>query len=185
MTPYTSEFKYQHFNSPGEAHELTFTCFHRKRFLKSRMPKEILSDAINLAAARLDFHVWAYVFMPEHIHIIIFPCVESYSVSQILKTIKQSSSRRIINFLKANKPSALRNLETGLKDPKYRFWQDGGGYDRNYWTTSEILKQVTYIHENPVVEGLCENAVEWEWSSARFWETGEKGPVVVNLEHFQ
>jgi len=54
-------------------------------------------------------------------------------------------------------------LETGLSGRKYHFWQKGGGYDRNYITPKEIIKQVNYIHDNPVRKGLVDGPEEWDW----------------------
>jgi len=36
-----------------------------------------------------------------------------------------------IHFLKENNPSGLSKLSTSQNYRKYRFWQKGGGYDRN------------------------------------------------------
>jgi putative transposase len=60
-------------NECGHAHELTFSCFHRYAFLKAERTCQWLADAIDEARKRLDFAVWAYVFMPEHVHIIVYP----------------------------------------------------------------------------------------------------------------
>src|SRR4029077_21068189 len=50
---------------------------------------------------------------------------------------------------------------------RHRFWQPGGGYDRNI-TSSEALRAVIeYIHAKPVRRGLVARAEDWEWSSAR------------------
>jgi putative transposase len=124
----------------------------------------------------------AWVFMPEHLHLMILPCMEIYSISDILKSIKQPVARRMIGLLKKKNPGALKFLDTGLERPRYRFWQDGGGYDRNYWSTDEVIKKVNYIHRNPVARGLVEHECDWKWSSAREWTMGEKGCVPVELE---
>ena len=171
-------------NIPGHAHELTFSCYKRKPFLKSNSINLILAESINKARQKHCFEVWAYVFMPEHVHILLYPKEEIYSISDILKSIKQSSSRRIINHLRENKPSSLVYLETGISGRKYRFWQKGGGYDRNYYKPKEIIKQVYYIHDNPVRRGLVDGPEEWHWSSAGFWMLEEEGPVVVERENF-
>ncbi len=35
-----------------------------------------------------------------------------------------------------------------------RFWQRGGGYDRNIHTAEELWEKITYIHRNPVKRKL-------------------------------
>jgi len=45
-----------------------------------------------------------------------------------------------------------------------RFWQRGGGYDRNFWSPKHTWQTIDYIHANPVVRGLCAGNVDWSWS---------------------
>ncbi len=52
---------------------------------------------------------------------------------------------------------------------KPRFWQKGGGFDRNVRTTTEFSREVRYIHRNPVERGLVDEAGDWRWSSVRWW----------------
>ncbi len=181
---YRKDPNLKRYNIPGHAHELTFSCYKRKTFLKSKYANHFLADAINKSRERYNFEVWAYVFMPEHVHLLIFPRNEEYAISEILKSIKVSSSKRTVYFLGRKFPGALIHLETGLVKPKHRFWQHGGGYDRNYWEREKIIQQVEYIHNNPVRRGFVENPCEWTWSSAKFWMTGEDGPVLVERDYF-
>ena len=176
--------KCHRFNIPGHAHDLTFSCFQRKTFLKSGYAKQFLVEAINASRVKYQYDIWAWVFMPEHVHLLIFPRPETYSISDILRSIKQPVAQRMVRFLKKRSPKALVHLETGLRRPQYRFWQDGGGYDRNYWSTKEIHEQTKYIHNNPVKRGLVDTAVEWEWSSAREWILGEEGVIPIDRESF-
>ena len=176
--------KRKSFNDPGHAHELTCSCFKKQTFLKSENAKTMLASAINNARIKYQFDIWAWVFMPEHFHMMIFPRLEIYSISDILKAIKQPVAQKMVNLLKEKNPKALRYLETGLASPRYRFWQDGGGYDRNYWKAEEIRIQVDYIHNNPVKRGLVESAIEYEWSSAREWLTGEISMIHIKRESF-
>jgi hypothetical protein len=37
---------------------------------------------------------------------------------------------------------------------------------------------IAYIHQNPVRRGLVESAVDWVWSSARFY-AGEKDALIT------
>jgi putative transposase len=176
--------EYQRFNIPGNAHELTFSCYKRQPLFKWDQVNEILADAIERASDIYNFDVWAYVFIPEHVHLMIFPLDEEYSTSNILRSIKQSVSRKVINKLRESNPDMLKYLNTGLKHPKYRFWQDGGGYDRNYYDPESIRKQVDYIHANPVRRGFVDDPVDWKWSSAKNWSSGKHGPCNICIGSF-
>ncbi len=174
--------KYQHFNVPGHAHALNFSCFRNLPLLKYAFTKQIVAQAIIRAGRLHDFAIVAWLFMPDHVHLLIFPRREEYSISDILRSIKQSSANKAIPVIRERSPKLLARIETGLARPRYRFWQDGGGYDRNLRTQDAILAEVQYIHDNPVKKGLVMTATEWKWGSARGWLVGEKGEIPLDLE---
>src|SRR4051794_35161592 len=94
-------------NTPGHAHYLTFSCFQRKPFLNRDRTRAWLIDAINLSRRNHAFDLWAWVIMPEHSHLLIFPTQDIYSISGILSTIKQSVAKRAIAFVRAQSPDFL------------------------------------------------------------------------------
>jgi putative transposase len=59
----------------------------------------------------------------------------------------------------------------------YRFWQRGGGYDRNITDPATLRTMIEYIHNNPVRRGLVRYPADWPWSSARFYEGYRDVPV--------
>jgi putative transposase len=120
------------FNVPGEAHELTFSCYHKFSFLKAEQTAEWLADAINQARVKLDFAIWAYVFMPDHVHLIVWPRKPVYKIENILSAIKEPTGRRAVAFLAENAPHWLARISRRRgKKVERHFWQPGGGFDRN------------------------------------------------------
>jgi len=63
----------------------------------------------------------------------------------------------------------------------YRFWQPGGGYDRNLRSVRDVREKIQYIHENPVRRSLVDKAEDGAWSSAREWTTGQVGTVPMDM----
>ncbi len=176
--------KYARFNVPGHAHALTFGCFRNRRFLDCSRTRLYVIEALNRARETHSFDVWAFVIMPDHVHLLVWPRQEAYSVSEILKSIKLPVAMKAISFLKANGPEMLRSMETGLRAPRYRFWQDGGGYDKNITDCDEMLKLIEYMHDNPVRKSLVETPDAWYWSSARAWLYGDTHPLKIDRESF-
>ena len=169
-------------NITGQAHELTFSCYRNRPFLKSTRICNYLIDAIEQAIKKHHFHLWAYVFMPNHVHLLICPQKAEYSISNILKSIKQSVARKAIDYLKENNTDGLQQLYTGQASQIYRFWQAGGGYDRNITVEKTLIKVVRYIHNNPVRAGLVNQADEWIYSSAKDWENKTQGRLRLDIE---
>ncbi len=66
-----------------------------------------MTDAMNRARELHSFHVWAYVLMPEHVHLLIWPTEEEYSISKILKCMKQSVATRALAYVKEHSPDLL------------------------------------------------------------------------------
>ncbi len=176
--------KCKRYDTPGEAHELTFSCYLNQSFLTDDRTRYYLVDAINKAKIKHQFDLWAYVFMLEHVHLLIWPTQNVYSTSEILKSIKQSVSRRAIGYIRKHNPGKLHLMATNQKYGKYRFWQDGGGYDRNMRTRVALINSVEYIHNNPVRRGLVANPGDWKWSSFLQWEGYQEGLLQINLDSF-
>jgi len=176
--------KYTRHNIPGCAHGLSFSCYRNRKFLNRRRTRLYLIDAINTAREKHSFDLWAYVIMPEHVHLLIFPRYDEYSISDILRSIKQPVARRAIAFLRRNHPDLLRLMENGKKHHPYSFWQDGGGYDRNIRNHAELVRFLEYAHNNPVRRGLVEHPEQWYWSSASEWLSNTPGPILIDRESF-
>ncbi|HOD84274.1 MAG TPA: transposase, partial [Phycisphaerae bacterium] len=174
----------QRWNTAWQAHGLTFSCYRRQAFLAKDRTRGYLADAVNRARETHGFHVWAYVFMPEHVHLLLWPAKEKYSMSLILQSVKQSASRRAVAWLRANDPAGLRLLATGQRDRPWQFWQDGGGHDRNIRNAKALRDFFTYIHYNPVKRGLVAQPEDWQWSSARDWNGLAAGPIPIDKQSF-
>lgn len=174
----------QHYDEPCGTHALTFSCFKRRPFLKSDRTRGYMADAINQARTKHGFHLWAYVFMPEHVHLLIWRPDGASSVRAILLSMKQSVARRALIYLRRNNPAGLRVLATGQKHTPYRFWLDGSGYDRTMDSRTALHNMVDYIHGNPVRRGLCLYSDDWKWSSAAEWAGMAPGPVPIDSDTF-
>ena len=129
-------------NQPGQAHELTFGCYRNQNFLSSSRVCKWLAESIEQARVAQQFSLWAYVFMPNHVHLLLCPMGEQYSIPAILKAIKTPVAIQAIRYLKVKNPPGLAKLATGQDYRNYRFWQKGGGYDRNISEPNTLLNTV-------------------------------------------
>jgi putative transposase len=165
------EHRRRSFDEPGHAHGLTFSCYRRIRFLRAERPCRWLAAAVEAARRRMGFDLWAFVFMPEHVHLIVRPHDPGARVAAVLKAIKQPVGRRAIGHLERHAPRWLPRLTRRRNGRVERlFWQPGGGYDRNLTEPSTLAATLAYLHENPVRRGLVERAGDWRWSSAGWYE---------------
>jgi hypothetical protein len=83
----------RHYHDPGHCHELTFSCYHRWPLLTNNLWRSLLSEAIDRATRRHDDHLAAFVYMPEHVHLLVFPgCANRRSPNRRRSTICSKAS---------------------------------------------------------------------------------------------
>jgi putative transposase len=161
----------QAYNDAGHAHELTFSCYQRFPFLSKDRTCQWLADAIAEARDELRFSCWAYVFMPDHVHLIVHPHDRVYDASEFLRRIKEPVGRRAVAYLRREAPEWLEKIRVQHgKRVEHHFWQPGRGHDRNIVNTQTLQRMIDYVHLNPVRKGLVEHARDWKWSSAGWFE---------------
>lgn len=155
----------------GHAHQLTFSCFQRLPLLSKDRTRRWFVEALDKARQRRDFALWAYVIMPEHVHVIVWPRQADYEIRLIRTALKVPVQRKALAYLRQKNSAFIEKLrdEQPNGDVHYRLWQRGGGYDRNITELGMLQQMIEYIHNNPVRRGLVEKATDWRWSSARFY----------------
>ncbi|MCE9552687.1 MAG: transposase [Planctomycetes bacterium] len=170
MIPHRKRIK--HYEDPSHCRELTFSCYQRLPLLTNDSWREELSHAIDRAGERHRWRLAAFVFMPEHVHLLLFPLQNAAKIDLLLKAIKRPVSWKIKQSLPVESP--LRRKLTIRQRPEvetFRFWQEGPGYDRNLEHLDSVLASMDYFHMNPVRRGLCDRADRWRWSSAKHFLT--------------
>jgi putative transposase len=163
----------KHYHEPGDAHELTFSCYHRMPLLTNDAWRGYLADSINAACRNQCFRLVAFVFMPEHVHLLTLPEGPAPELGVFLAAVKRPVSAKVRDDLAASQSRLLGRLTLREREGKcvFRYWQEGPGYDRNLQRDESVLAAIDYIHNNPVRRGLCRSATQWLWSSARFYAT--------------
>ncbi len=165
----------------GHAHELTVSCFQRFQFLSKDRTREWFVEALSNARCELEFDLWAYVIMPEHVHVLVYPRGNDTLAGRIRGAIKEPVARKAIKYLEERAPEWIPKIsvQEGQR-VRRRFWQAGGGYDRNGIKIETVHAMIDYIHNNPVRRGLVAKTTDWEWSSAR-WYAGIS-PVRIEMD---
>jgi putative transposase len=170
-------------DAPGEAHALTFSCYRRQAFLSRDRARAWTIEAIGRATSEHKFRVWAYVLMPEHVHLLVCPEEPVYSTSALLKSIKKSVANRAIRYVREHAPAFLDRMADRRPNGSivHRFWQRARGYDRNIWSPRYVWEMIDYIHANPVRRSLRERPEDWAWSSAGDYLDGRIGPLAIDF----
>jgi putative transposase len=168
-------------DEPGQARELTFSCYKRLKFLDSDRTRHWFIDELAEARKMFPVDLWAYVIMPEHVHLLIYPREVGAKAGVVAGKIKEQVARKAIQYLKENAPEWLTRIAVQEGNRlRYRFWQPGGGYDRNAVDISTVQKMIDYIHMNPVRRGLVTRPEDWPWSSAQWYAGNKSVPIEMD-----
>ncbi len=172
----------QRSDEQGQGHELTFSCYQGRPLLDDDRRCQHLATAVDRAVGRHGFSLLAFVFMPNHVHLLVFPEGPSARISDLLYAIKRPVSFRIKRDLMATKEPLLERLVIRERPGKmtFRFWQEGPGYDRNVLGSRALRTMINYLHMNPVRCGLVDHPRQWKWSSWRYY-AGEPNTPGVEL----
>lgn len=109
---------------------------------------ELVANTILFGDCQKRFYeLYAWVVMPNHVHLLILPLV---AVPNLMRWLKGSTARGANQMLN----------RTGQA-----FWQ-AESYDHYLRNASQIGKTVAYIEENPRAAGLVQSPEDWRWSSA-------------------
>jgi REP element-mobilizing transposase RayT len=169
---------------------IDYPCLFITAVAKDRLPvfraqaiKEVTCAAIDEARTSCGFLLFAYVLMPDHIHLLTD---SPRKPSVVLQYIKGIIGRRAIDYLKEKKyASSLSKLQhvDWKRNHRYSLWQ----HDSEVFSvTSEatFMQKVNYIHLNPVRAGLAEHANDYRWSSSRYWSGCplEAEPLTVDMD---
>jgi putative transposase len=159
--------------APGDVRFVTFSCEKRLPLFGNPKIRGVFADRLGAMRDLFKCELFAWVVMPEHVHLVARP--RDGELSPALDYLKKSVSRIVITRWREISAPVLKDIER--PDGLPRFWQRGGGFDRNIRHEGEFAREVRYIHRNPVERGLVERPRDWPWSSAQWW-LGESGALV-------
>jgi len=163
---------------PHHARFLTFSCRHRLPLFNQDWTKDVFIEQLRLARERMGFHLVAFVVMPEHIHLILWPNLPDFPAATVLYRLKRNVAKEIVGRWREAGVQSLSKIT----DPngKVRFWQPGGGYDRNIVSDDEMREKIEYIHANPVRRGLVKSPTGYRWSSAKWYAGDRDGSLSID-----
>lgn len=165
---------------------LTSVTNNRLPVFRTEKLKMLAANAFDEARNSAEILIFAYVIMPDHVHLITSGSRKS---SEILRYINGISARRIIDYLKENGfQTSLDKLrqETKKREYKYSLWEHHPNvFSINNETT--LMQKVNYIHQNPVRAGLVEKAEDYKFSSVRIWHRKplENEPLKVDINQIE
>jgi putative transposase len=149
----------ERFQQSGELHFITFSCYGRRPYLADAAARDQFLRALEQMRRRYVFHVFGYVVMPEHVHLLVSEPGRT-ALDHAIQALKTSVSKQSVQ-----RPFWLARY-----------------YDFNVFSDDKRVGKLRYMHRNPVARGLVRCPNEWIWSSFRHYLMGEEGIVEIESE---
>ncbi len=133
----------------------------------------ILVESVNYCRAKKGMELYAYCFMPSHIHLIFRSSKDQ--PMELLRDFKKHTAKRVIDAIQGNLQESRKDWllwmfkRAGEKQGNistYQFWQHNN-QPIELWSEKVIKQKIDYIHNNPVEAGFVTNPTDWKYSSAR------------------
>jgi putative transposase len=135
-----------HFDIEGVIYFVTTRLKEKGRVLTDYEAEVVQKTILDLVEQN-KLRLYAYVVMPNHLHVLLKPIKEG--ISKTIQLIKGRASRQI---------------------NEGNFWQKVF-FDFTIFTEKKFKEKFNYIHFNPVKWGLVERAEDYKYSSATEYKT--------------
>jgi putative transposase len=129
---------------------ITLCCDYRENHFKNADWVEETLIVLKSNAQWFDFRIWAYCFMPDHVHFLVAGGQEA-DLWNFIHQFKQASG---FNFKR----------KTGKK-----LWQRSF-YEHVLREEEDVSQVCLYIFQNPMEAGLVKDFREWPFSGSEVFE---------------
>jgi len=164
------------FHNKQAAYFISFATVYWLDIFTRQVYFNILEESIEYCRTKKGMEVYAYCFMPSHVHLIFRSSNED--PSGLIRDFKGFTARKLIKTIEENSQESRKEwllwmMERAGKtksNVKHRqFWQQHN-QPIELWSEKVIQQKINYIHNNPVESGFVTNPIDWKYSSARNYQ---------------
>ncbi|AUP77593.1 REP-associated tyrosine transposase [Flavivirga eckloniae] len=167
--------KYKFHNKQG-AYFISFATVYWLDVFIRQIYFNVLEESINYCRAEKGMEVFAYCFMPSHVHLIFRS--KNEDPSGLIRDFKGFTARKLIKTIEENSQESRKEWllwmmeRAGKKKSNVKrrqFWQQHNK-PIELWSDKVVQQKIDYIHNNPVEAGFVTNPIDWKYSSARNYQ---------------
>ena len=141
----------------AKAYSVTVTTYRRTPWFRDVAVAEYCVGALKEAAGQESFRVYAYCFMPDHLHLLVASDADANLIG-FVKGLKQSTGWWFRNRYPAG---SLKASPTWLWHKSY--------HDHVVRSEEDLIQIAKYIVGNPVRAGLVELSEDYPASGSLVW----------------
>jgi putative transposase len=156
----------------GEIYFWTATIHKWIPLLQQDSMKKLIVDSLENLSERKKIEVFAFVIMPNHLHL-IWKLKERNGKEMPHTSFLKFTAQQFRKILSETQSLAPFWVERKNKD--YEFWQRDS-LAIHLFTRKVAYQKLDYIHKNPLSErwNLCAQPADYAYSTAGFYENDEK-----------
>lgn len=169
---------------PNHLYFVTTRAVQRAHMFRRALIKRILIDSLNTGRILGQYAPFAFVIMPNHIHLIL-QCLNDCTPGEIVREFKKATANLIVRQYEAEGNAQVLEFPAAAVQPgrkeQYTVWEHE--YQAKNVFSSDFLRQkIEYIHKNPIQPHwqLAERPEEYPWSSARFYLASERALIPLS-----
>ena len=163
-------------------HFLTHTIVDWIDLFTRRELAMVVVDSMNCCIANKGLEVYVWCLMPSHLHMIASVAPENdKGLSDVMRDFKGFTSKELLTKIdtefEIRGEWVQKHFPTG--SDTNQVWQEGM-HPIELFTRKFTIQKVDYIHNNPVVAGIVDEAEHSLFSSARDYFGYRKGLVDIS-----
>jgi putative transposase len=137
--------------------------FDRKRFA------QVVIDSLKFITEEQWINVYAFVLMPNHIHLLI-KFLLNHTADQVFRDFHKYTAQQILKIMRNEKSVLINKFIVNKKDRKHQIWQRDPEF-KNVYSAQFLLQKAEYIHNNPLQPKwrLVESPEDYLYSSAAYY----------------
>ncbi len=169
-----TEHKRKSFMEIGEIYFWTATINNWRHLLQTDAYKKVIVDSLDHLSSKGKIDVFAFVIMPNHIHL-IWRTKELNGRETAQGSFLKFTAHEFRKMLVSEGGKVLESYSVGAANKEYEFWQRDSLAIPLY--TKEVAYQkLDYLHNNPLAGKwqLAKKPCDYKYSTSRFYELGIK-----------
>lgn len=166
----------------GKIYFWTATINKWQNILLDNRFKDVIVQSLSHLSAQNKMDVFAFVIMPNHIHL-IFRTNQLNGKETAQGSFLKYTAHEFKRMLLKDSPNLLINYKVEASNKNYEFWKRDSLAIELY-SPDVAFQKLDYIHNNPITERwqLANEPSDYLYSSASFYELGSCNfPFLRNL----
>ncbi len=166
----------------GEIYFWTATINRWQRLLEKDEYKDVIIDSLQYLTDEGKVDVFAFIIMPNHIHL-IWRVNEPNGKESPQGSFLKYTAHTFKKMLRKEGTEKLNAYKVDAENKDYEFWQRDS-LAIPLFTKKVAIQKLKYMHYNPLAEHwqLVKDPCDYKYSSARYYELDEKNfPFLKDL----